>query len=64
MKSNDAGYWLFNIDPNIPRFLPTFAESIPELNNYVDLDALACKELYCGLPYYFPVGKLLRYFGN
>lgn len=60
VKSNDAGFWLFNIDPNIPTYLPTFAETIPELNNAVDMDALSCKELYCGLPYYFPVRKLLR----
>lgn len=61
MKSSDAGFWLFNIDPNIPHFLPVFAETSPEFRNAQELDAVTCTELYCGLPYYFPVRKLLRY---
>ncbi|ODM91515.1 Endoplasmic reticulum metallopeptidase 1 [Orchesella cincta] len=60
VRHTDAGFWLFNIDPNIANFLPEFTDKIPELRNPRELDAMACKELYCGLPYYFPVGKLLR----
>ncbi|CAL8109253.1 unnamed protein product [Orchesella dallaii] len=60
VKHTDAGFWLFNIDPNIANFMPEFTDKIPELRNPRELDAMTCKELYCGLPYFFPVRKLLR----
>lgn len=62
VKKRDAGLWLFNVDPNIPMFYDILGENIPELKhkNHVEIDAYDCEDLYCGLPFIFPVKKLIR----
>jgi hypothetical protein len=59
VRKQDAGFWFFNIDSNIPHLWDKFGEHLA-ISKPEELDSFHCEHLYCGLPFYFPVKKLLR----
>jgi len=60
VKKTEAGFWFFNLDPNIPQYYPTFEATIPEITTIREYDNKFCKDLGCGLPWFFPVSKVVR----
>ena len=60
VKKSESGFWFFDLDPHVKSSMPLFQESLPELKNLVTYETDKCADLYCGLPYYFPVAKLIR----
>jgi len=60
VTKQEAGLWFFNLDPNTPTLYPYMKEKIPEIGQMVNIDNQNCEELYCGLPFFFAVSKLVR----
>jgi len=59
VQKQDAGFWFFNVDSNIPPLWDEFGTHL-KIGSPEPVDAYNCERLYCGLPYFFPVKKLLR----
>jgi hypothetical protein len=60
VTKTESGFWFFNLDPNIPKYYPTFREKMPELNRLEEIDNAKCKDLVCGLPWFFPVSQIVK----
>lgn len=58
MEKSDSGYFMVNLDRNSPKILRGW---IPELASAKEISSKDCeKNLYCGMPVYYPAASLLR----